>query len=84
MLSRLLIRLLGTSMTVWTLTILILKAWSNKFIKTVSSEIHDKRYDFDFDIEKLAVLLMVYTFRNLLGLLESAIMLRTSMRETNV
>ena len=32
----------------------------------------------------LAVLLMSYTFRNLLGLLESIIMLRTSMRETNV
>ena len=32
----------------------------------------------------LAVLLMAYTFRNLLGLLESAIMLRTSMHEINV
>ena len=31
-----------------------------------------------------AVLLMVYTFRNLLGLLLSAIMLRTSMRVINV
>ena len=30
------------------------------------------------------VLLMVYTFRNLLGSLQSSIMLRTSMRETNV
>ena len=45
----------------------------------------DKRDDFDFDIvnapfldgEFLAVLLMAYTFRSLLGLLESAIMLRT-------
>ena len=27
---------------------------------------------------------MAYTFRNLLGLLESAIILRTSMREINV
>ena len=32
----------------------------------------------------LAVLLMAYTFHNLLGLLESAIMLRTSMHEINV
>ena len=47
----------------------------------VSSKIYDKRDDFDFDIHIrfwmvtfLAVLLMVYTFRNLLGLLESAIM----------
>ena len=32
----------------------------------------------------LAVLLMVYTFRNLLGLLESAIMLRISTREITV
>ena len=32
----------------------------------------------------LAVLLMVYTFRNLLGLLKSAIMLWTSMHEINV
>ena len=32
----------------------------------------------------LVVLLMVYTFRNLLGLLESAIMLQTSMLEINV
>ena len=31
----------------------------------------------------LAVLLMAYTFHNLLGLLESAIMLRTSMHEIN-
>ena len=56
----------------------------------VSSKIYDKRDDFDFDIANfpflwmvtfLAVLLIVYTFRNLLGLLESAIMLRTSTRE---
>ena len=54
---------------------------------------YDKRNDVDFDIVNfpffwmvtfLAVLLMMYTFRNLLGLLESAIMLRTSMREINV
>ena len=32
----------------------------------------------------LVVLLMAYTFRNLLGLLESAIMLRTSMHKINV
>ena len=32
----------------------------------------------------LAVLLMLYTFRNLLGLLDAAIMLRTSTREINV
>ena len=58
----------------------------------VSSKIYDKHDDFDFDIVNfrfwmvtfLAVLLMAYTFRNLLGLLESAIMLRTSMREINV
>ena len=58
----------------------------------VSSKIYDKRDDFDFDIVNfpfrmvtfLAVLLMVYTFRNLLGLLESVIMLWTSMHEINV
>ena len=60
----------------------------------VSSKIYDKRVDFDFDILKisvfgyvvtfLAVLLMVYTFRNLLGLLESALILRTSTREINI
>ena len=32
----------------------------------------------------LVVLLMLYTFRNLLGLLESAIMLQTSTLEINV
>ena len=49
----------------------------------VSSKIYDKRDDFDFDIVNfpffwmvtfLVVLLMVYTFRMLLCLLESAIM----------
>ena len=55
----------------------------------VSSKIYDKRDDFDFDIVNfrfwmvtfLVVLLMMYTFRNLLGLLESAIMLQTSTLE---
>ena len=50
-----------------------------------SSKIYDKRDNFDFDIvnflfldgDFLVVLLMMYTFLNLLGLLESAIMLRT-------
>ena len=58
----------------------------------VSSKIYDKRDDFDFDlvifffwmVTFLVVLLMVYTFRNLLGLLESAIMLQTSTLEINV
>ena len=55
----------------------------------VSSKAYDKRDDSDFDIVNfpfldVAVLLMVYTFRKLLGLLESAIMLRTSTREINV
>ena len=58
----------------------------------VSSKLYDKRDDFDFDIVNfpfwmvtfLVVLLMVYTFRNLLGLLESAIMLQTSTLEINV
>ena len=58
----------------------------------VSSKIYDKRDDFDFDIVNfpfwmvtfLVVLLMVYTFCNLLGLLESAIMLHTSTHEINV
>ena len=60
----------------------------------VSSKIYDKRDDFDFDIVNfpvffwmwtfLVVLLMVYTFRKLLGLLESAIMLQTSTLEINV
>ena len=62
---------------------------ANEFI---SSNIYDKRNDFDFDILKfrfwmvtfLGVLLMVYTFRNLLGLQESEIMLRTSTRVINV
>ena len=57
----------------------------------VSSKIYDKRDDFDFDIVNfrfwmvtfLVVLLMMYTFRNLLGLLESAIMLQTSTLEIN-
>ena len=43
----------------------------------VSSKIYDKRDDFDFDIVFFPfwmVLRMVYTFRNLLGLLKSAIM----------
>ena len=58
----------------------------------VSSKLYDKRDDFDFDIVNfpfwmvtfLVVLLMVYTFRNLLSLLESAIMLQTSTLEINV
>ena len=65
----------------------------------VSSKIYDKRDDFDFDIVNfpfldghqflgwspfVVVLLMVFTFRNLLGLLESAIMLQTSTLEINV
>ena len=59
----------------------------------VSSKIYDKRDDFAFDIVYtfrfwmvtfLAVLRMVYTFRNFLGLLEYAIKLRTSKREINV
>ena len=59
----------------------------------VSSKIYDKRDDFDFDIVKiflfwmvtfLVVLLMVFTIRYLLGLLESAIMLQTSTLEINV
>ena len=56
----------------------------------VSFKVYDKRDDFDFDIVNfcmvtfLVVLLMVYTFRNLLGLLESAIMLRTSTPEINI
>ena len=57
----------------------------------VSSKIYDKRNDFDFDIVNfpfldgdLVVLLMVYTFNNLLGLLESAIMLQTSTLVINV
>ena len=49
-------------------------------------DLFDKRDDFDFDIVNfhfwmvtfLAVLLMAYSFPNLLGLLESAIMLQTS------
>ena len=57
----------------------------------VSSKIYDKRDDFDFDalnfpfwdgdVPRRAS--MVYTFRNLLGLLESAIMLQTSTLEIN-
>ena len=58
----------------------------------VSSKIYDKRDDFDFDIVYflfwmvtfLVVLLMVYTFHSLFGLLESAIMLQTSTLEINV
>ena len=54
------------------------------------SKIYEKRNDFDFWYSKfsrfwmvtfLAVLLIVVIFHNLLGLLESAIMLRTSMGE---
>ena len=58
----------------------------------VSSKIYDKQDDFDFDIVTfrfwmvtfLGMLLMVYIFCNLLGSLESAIMLRISTREINV
>ena len=54
----------------------------------VSPKIYDKRDDFDFDIVNFPFLmvtfLVVYTFRNLLGLLESAIMLQTSTLEMNV
>ena len=55
----------------------------------VSSKIYDKRDDFDFSVFAWmvtfrAVHLMVYTFRNLLGLLEPAIVLRTSTREINI
>ena len=56
---------------------------ANRF---VSSKIYDKRGGFDFDIENFPFLdgdipciaSYVYTFRILLGLLESAIMLQTS------
>ena len=65
------------------------RSFANGF---VSSKIYDKRDDFDFDIVNfrfwvvtfLVVLLMAFTFRNLLGLLESAFMLRTSMLEIKV
>ena len=58
----------------------------------MTSKIYDKRDDFDFDIVYfrfwmvtfLALHRKVYTFRNLLGLLVSAIMYRTSTREINV
>ena len=58
----------------------------------VYSKIYDKRDDFDSDIVNFTFLdgdvprraIMAFTFRNLLGLLESATMLRTSMREINV
>ena len=59
----------------------------------VFSKIYDKRDDFDFDIVNFPFLdgvvprrasYMVSTFRNLLGLLESAIMLQTSTLEINV
>ena len=50
----------------------------------VSSKIYDKRDDLFWMVTFLVVLLMVYTFRNLLGLLESAIMLQTSTLEINV
>ena len=58
----------------------------------VSSKLYDKRDDFDFDIVNFPfldgdvprLLLMVYTFHNLLGLLESAIMLQTSTLEINL
>ena len=59
----------------------------------VSSKIYDKRDDIDCDIINFPILdgevprrasYGVYTFRNLLRLLESAIMLRTSTLEINV
>ena len=49
----------------------------------VSSKISDKCDDFDFDIVNFPFLDADIP-RNLLGLLESVIMLRTSMREINV
>ena len=54
----------------------------------VSSKIYDKRDDFDFDIVNFPFLdgdvPRRASFRNLLGLLESAIMLQTSTLEINV
>ena len=60
----------------------------------VSSKIYDKRDDFGFDtvnfpfldsdVPRRASYIMVFTFRNLLGLLESAIMLQTSTLGINV
>ena len=56
----------------------------------VSSTIYDKRDDFDFDIVNFPFLdgdvprRASYTFLNLLGLLESAFMLWTSMLVINV
>ena len=58
----------------------------------VSSKLYDKRDDFDFDIVNfrfwmvtfLVVLLLVHTSLMLLGLLESATILRTSTLEINV
>ena len=63
--------------------------------KCVMSNIYDKCDDFDIGIvnfpffdddvpRRASYLLTVYTFRNLLALLESAIMLRTLTREINV
>ena len=50
--------------------------------------VSSKIYDVDFDIVNFRFLdgdvLMVYTFRKLLGLLESAIMLQISTLEINV
>ena len=58
----------------------------------VSFKLDDMRDDLEFEIVNVLVLdgdvspvlLMVYTFRNLLGLRESAIMLRTSTREIHI
>ena len=58
----------------------------------VTSKIYDKPDDFDFDMVNfpfwivtfLPILLMVYTFHNLLGWLQSAVMLWTSTLEINV
>ena len=61
----------------------------------VSSKIYDKRDHFDFDIVNFPFLdgdvprrasygVYICIFRNLLGLLESAIMLQTSTLEINV
>ena len=60
---------------------------ANEFVSSF-----DMRDDLEFEIVNVLVLdgdvspvlLMVYTFRNLLGLRESAIMLRTSTREIHI
>ena len=59
---------------------------SNGYVSPIYDQLDDLESDivFFWIVTFIVMLLMEYTFLNLLGLLESAIMLRTSTLEINV